>query len=120
MDNISNPRPLSFLLQTLLVSFLTLHLPSPCLAQDSTSSSADAVATADARRPDSTTSISLQPSSTSSAAAQTHTIQVGLADHKFRPDVTEAEVGDVCLLHLLSNLVMLKYLQTLIPTTNDK
>jgi hypothetical protein len=96
MDNISNPRPLSFLLQILLLSFLTLQLPTPCLAQDSTSSEAT-VATADARRPDSTTSSSLQLSSTSSAVAQTHTVQVGLADHKFRPDVTEAEVGDVSL-----------------------
>jgi hypothetical protein len=93
----SNPRPSSFLLHILLLSFLTIQLPTPCLAQDSSSSSADTVATADARRPDSTTSMSLQPSSTSSAAAQTHTIQVGLADHKFRPDVTEADVGDVSL-----------------------
>jgi hypothetical protein len=96
MDTISRSRPSSFLLQILLLSFLTLQLLSPCLAQDS-SSSGDAVATADARRPDSTTSIPFQTSSTSSAATQTHTVQVGLADHKFRPDVTEAEIGDVSL-----------------------
>jgi hypothetical protein len=35
------------------------------------------------------------PTPTSSAAAQTHTISVGNGDHKFRPDVTQAEIGDV-------------------------
>jgi hypothetical protein len=58
-------------------------------------SSAAAVATPNARAPDPSTSISTQPSSTSSAPAQTHTVQVGLADHKFKPDVTEAAIGDV-------------------------
>lgn len=33
-------------------------------------------------------------SATSSAPAQTHTISVGI-DHKFKPDVTQAEVGDI-------------------------
>ncbi|OAL47928.1 hypothetical protein IQ07DRAFT_656319 [Pyrenochaeta sp. DS3sAY3a] len=33
-------------------------------------------------------------STTRTAVAATHTIQVGLADHKFRPEVTEAGVGD--------------------------
>ncbi|USP73494.1 uncharacterized protein yc1106_00768 [Curvularia clavata] len=37
---------------------------------------------------------SIQPSSTTSAPAQTHTIQVGLADHKFKPETTEANIGD--------------------------
>lgn len=32
--------------------------------------------------------------STSSSAPQTHTVQVGLLDHKMRPESTEAEVGD--------------------------
>ncbi|CAE7174154.1 hypothetical protein PTTW11_05577 [Pyrenophora teres f. teres] len=32
--------------------------------------------------------------STGSAAAQTHTIQVGLADHVFKPDTTVANIGD--------------------------
>lgn len=36
----------------------------------------------------------LSPSSTSSAVAQTHTISVGI-DHKFKPEVTQAEAGDV-------------------------
>jgi hypothetical protein len=34
------------------------------------------------------------PSATSSAPAQTHTISVGI-DHKFQPDVTQAEIGDI-------------------------
>jgi hypothetical protein len=33
-------------------------------------------------------------SATSSAVAQTRTISVGI-DHKFKPEVTEAEAGDV-------------------------
>lgn len=37
----------------------------------------------------------LPPTPTSSAAVQTHTISVGNGDHKFRPDVTQAEIGDV-------------------------
>jgi hypothetical protein len=40
----------------------------------------------------------LPPTPTSSAAAQTHTISVGNGDHKFRPDVTQAEIGDVTTL----------------------
>ncbi|KAF2125080.1 hypothetical protein P153DRAFT_400574 [Dothidotthia symphoricarpi CBS 119687] len=35
------------------------------------------------------------PSSTSSAPPQIHTIQVGLADHKMKPEVTVANVGDI-------------------------
>ncbi|KAF2035214.1 hypothetical protein EK21DRAFT_84835 [Setomelanomma holmii] len=71
--------------------FFTIQFLSGCLAQDSTSESGSS-ATAQARGPDATTSI--QASSTSSAPAQTHTIEVGLADHKFRPDTTEAAIGD--------------------------
>ncbi|KAJ4985925.1 extracellular serine-rich protein [Stagonosporopsis vannaccii] len=33
--------------------------------------------------------------STSSSAPQTHTIQVGLLDHKMRPETTEAPAGDI-------------------------
>ena len=40
------------------------------------------------------------PTPTSSAAAQTHIISVGNGDHKFRPEVTQAEVGDVNTLFL--------------------
>ncbi|KAH7382595.1 hypothetical protein DE146DRAFT_760433 [Phaeosphaeria sp. MPI-PUGE-AT-0046c] len=50
--------------------------------------------TANARSPDPSMSTSTIASSTISAPAQTHTIQVGLADHKFKPEVTEANVGD--------------------------
>lgn len=46
----------------------------------------------EAKKPDGT---SMTPSATASAPAQTHTVQVGLADHKFRPEVTLAEIGDV-------------------------
>ena len=51
--------------------------------------------TAAAQSPDPTWTTSSQTTSTSSAPAQTHTIEVGGADHTFRPDVTEADVGDV-------------------------
>lgn len=34
-------------------------------------------------------------SSTSISAQQTHTIQVGLLDHKMRPETTEAAIGDI-------------------------
>jgi hypothetical protein len=84
-------RPSSWLHASLLASFLFTQLPAVCMAQDSTSNDAASV-TANARV---SSSISSQASSTSSAPAQTHTVQVGLADHKFNPDVTEAEVGDV-------------------------
>jgi hypothetical protein len=79
----------------LLLAFV-LHLPAVCLAQTSTSVSI----TANARGPDSPT----KPvsSSKSSAPAETHTVQVGLADHKFRPDVIAADVGDVSISLLLS------------------
>ncbi|KAF2468442.1 uncharacterized protein BDR25DRAFT_173938, partial [Lindgomyces ingoldianus] len=33
--------------------------------------------------------------STSTGAKQTHTISVGNGDHKMRPDVTQAEIGDI-------------------------
>jgi hypothetical protein len=62
--------PMSWLL-------LVLQFSAVCLAQN------DASATV------------ARASSTSSAAAQTHTIAVGLADHKFIPDVTKAAIGDV-------------------------
>jgi hypothetical protein len=83
LRSLSSPRIL------LLVLFTQI-----CLAQGSTFIRA-ASATADARKGDPSSTISEQSSITSSAPAQTHTVQVGLADHKFRPDVIEAEVGDV-------------------------
>ncbi|KAH4069599.1 hypothetical protein HBH98_067020 [Parastagonospora nodorum] len=81
-------------LRTLVVtSFLFTLLPAVCLAQESTSNSGASV-TANARAPDTSSSATIRPSSTSSAPPQTHTVQVGLADHKFVPDVTEAKIGD--------------------------
>ncbi|KAL5117107.1 hypothetical protein ACEQ8H_004932 [Pleosporales sp. CAS-2024a] len=65
-------------------------LSTICLAQDSASSIA-AIAKSQTVPSIITSS---RPSSTSSAAAQTHTVQVGLADHKMKPDVTQANVGD--------------------------
>jgi plastocyanin len=50
-------------------------------AQDSSSSAASI-------------STDTKPSPTTTAVVQTHTISVGNGDHKFRPDVTQAEVGD--------------------------
>jgi hypothetical protein len=59
-----------------------------CLAQSTT----------DARKTSSsimTTATSVEADFTSSTAAATLTVQVGLADHKFKPEVTEADIGDV-------------------------
>lgn len=39
-------------------------------------------------------SLPASPQATSSASAQTWTISVGI-DHKFKPDVTQAQTGDV-------------------------
>ena len=36
------------------------------------------------------------PTTSSVATVQTHTIGVGNGDHKFRPEVTLAGIGDVC------------------------
>ena len=35
------------------------------------------------------------PTSTSSAVAATFTVEVGRGDHKFTPDVVQANVGDI-------------------------
>ncbi|CAO2652889.1 Nn.00g023000.m01.CDS01 [Neocucurbitaria sp. VM-36] len=79
----------------ILSFFLAGCLPTICLAQDNNESSNGlSTAKANARSPDPSSSTTTQPSTTSSASAQTHTIQVGLADHKFRPEVTKAEIGD--------------------------
>jgi hypothetical protein len=69
------------------LSLLFVHLPSTCLAQDNDGYSSDS--------PAPSSGVVNQPSSTSSAAAQTHTISVGLADHKFKPESTNANIGDV-------------------------
>lgn len=76
---------------------LVLHFTAVCFAQSSTSGSFSA----NARGPDSSSKV--VASETSSAPAQTHTVQVGLADHKFRPDVIAADVGDVSLLFHYNN-----------------
>lgn len=73
----------TFVLRTVLLFVFGLHV---CLAQDVS-------ATTNARNPD--PSSKPLPSSTSSAPAQTHTVHVGLANHKFKPDVIAADVGDV-------------------------
>jgi hypothetical protein len=44
---------------------------------------------------DSSVTVVALPSPTSPAPMQTHVIQVGLADHKFQPDVVQTGVGDV-------------------------
>ncbi|KAH9868973.1 hypothetical protein J1614_008050, partial [Plenodomus biglobosus] len=70
---------------SLLQVFFALQFITACLAQIRSSENVVAMA--------STTSKSAS-SSVSSAPLQTHTIQVGLADHKFVPNVTQAAVGD--------------------------
>ncbi|KAF2791343.1 hypothetical protein K505DRAFT_225615, partial [Melanomma pulvis-pyrius CBS 109.77] len=54
----------------------------------------------------------------SSAAAQTHTITVGNGDHKFRPDVTLADIGDVIEFQFFPpnhSVVRAEYLHPCIP-----
>ncbi|KAF2260871.1 hypothetical protein CC78DRAFT_547197 [Lojkania enalia] len=62
-----NSKPFLFMLTILLIQLIPL-----VVAQDS----------------------STTPTATSSALAQTYTIQVGI-DHKFKPEVTQAEAGDL-------------------------
>jgi len=66
--------------------FITLHFIVICFAQENSSAMVSTM--------DSITKVA-RSSSVVSGPAQTHTIQVGLADHKFVPNVTEAAVGDV-------------------------
>ncbi|KAF1913185.1 hypothetical protein BDU57DRAFT_581723 [Ampelomyces quisqualis] len=88
MARLSTSARLTKKLRAALLFTFMLQLPALCMAQDSP----DVSVTANARGPDASTKST--PSSTSSAPAQTHTIQVGLADHKFKPDVIAADVGD--------------------------
>jgi hypothetical protein len=50
--------------------------------------------------------------STSLMPQQTHTVQVGLADHKFEPDVLQAGIGDVALTKLGNHVRLLKSLMS--------
>jgi hypothetical protein len=81
------------------IIFALIYLFASCTAQSSASPNA----------PSSTSPKSeLQvPSSTSTAPIQTYTIEVGNGDHKFKPDVTLAKVGDVRLPPCLGNTYML-------------
>ncbi|KAH7379518.1 hypothetical protein BKA66DRAFT_442581 [Pyrenochaeta sp. MPI-SDFR-AT-0127] len=86
-------RPSSWLY--FLLVLLSIVQVSICFAQDNNwSGNEDSRTSVAARNPESS-STSSQPSSTSSAPTQTHTVQVGLADHKMRPEVTKAKVGDI-------------------------
>lgn len=80
------PRSQSWLHTVFLSLVVVIHLPTG-LAQDDPASSTESPTTSSIA-PD-------QPSPTNSAPAQTYTIQVGLADHKFKPEVTTANIGDV-------------------------
>lgn len=71
---------------------LTLLQITNVLAQDATSTEPSTIATASASSSPSPTT--LQSSTSIISEPQTHTIQVGLLDHKMRPEVTEAAVGD--------------------------
>ncbi|EOA83928.1 uncharacterized protein SETTUDRAFT_21263 [Exserohilum turcica Et28A] len=79
------PRSQSWLHTVFLSLVVVIHLPTG-LAQDDPASSTESPTTSSIA-PD-------QPSPTNSAPAQTYTIQVGLADHKFKPEVTTANIGD--------------------------
>jgi plastocyanin len=69
------------------------------MAQEATYRDPSAITTAQV--PSSSSSSSPSPTtfqsstSTGSFEPQTHTIQVGLADHKMRPETTEAAIGDI-------------------------
>lgn len=77
-----------------LLLLLTATQSAGVLAQDA--SPADSSTTTAATASSSPSPTSLPPSnSASSSASQTHTIQVGLLDHKIRPETTEAAIGDI-------------------------
>lgn len=77
-----------------LLLLLTAIRFTVVLAQDSVSTDSAITATRAASSPSSPTT--LQSSiATNSAGSQTHTIQVGLLDHKMRPETTEAAVGEI-------------------------
>jgi hypothetical protein len=67
---------------------------------------------------DTSLTISSTPNPVSSASSQVHTVKVGLADHKFEPDVTLAGVGDVssctrpCLHNVSSSFAIVEGGQT--------
>lgn len=86
--------PMALVWQKLLMSFavlVILRIPATCLAQQSTSSLGDGIS--GTQEP--TVVTTLPKSISSPAPVQTHTIQVGLADHKIRPETTKANIGDV-------------------------
>ena len=76
---------------SVVCSLTFVVLPSICFAQDDFDLNSSS--------PTASSTPANNSSSTSSAAVQTHTISVGLADHKFRPESTNANIGDVS--HLL-------------------
>ncbi len=58
------------------------------------------------------------PSSTSTAPAKTHTVDVGNADHKFKPDIIQAEIGDIVEFRFFPpnhSVVRAEYLYPCIP-----
>ncbi|KAF2877496.1 hypothetical protein BDV95DRAFT_535117 [Massariosphaeria phaeospora] len=79
---------------TIFAAFALFYFAALAFAQES-----PVPVSAEARR-SSSTSLKTEnskpsPTPTSTAPAQTHTIQVGNGDHKFKPDVTQAEIGDI-------------------------
>ncbi|KAF2795912.1 hypothetical protein K505DRAFT_416167 [Melanomma pulvis-pyrius CBS 109.77] len=83
-----SPPSRNYLFQTALVLFF-FQVVALCLGADSSSfSSPPSILIA------ASSSTGTKPSPTTTAAAQTHTVTVGNGDHKFRPDVTQAKVGD--------------------------
>ncbi|KAF2847033.1 hypothetical protein T440DRAFT_404397, partial [Plenodomus tracheiphilus IPT5] len=94
---------------SLFCVWIALQLMTACLAQDSSSNTAVATTSTTSRSPS---------SSTSSAPLQTHTIQVGLADHRMVPNVTQAAVGDTLEFRfypLNHSVVRAEYLMPCVP-----
>jgi hypothetical protein len=79
-----------------LPTLLALLRITSVLAQDATSTEPSTAAPASASSSSFPTTLQSRVSTTATTSSepQTHTIQVGLLDHKMRPETTEAAVGD--------------------------
>jgi hypothetical protein len=79
-----------------LPTLLALLRITSVLAQDATSTEPSTTAPASASSSPSPTTLQsrVRTTATTSSEPHTHTIQVGLLDHKMRPETTEAAVGD--------------------------
>ncbi|KAF2275631.1 uncharacterized protein EI97DRAFT_66590 [Westerdykella ornata] len=90
--------PHSLTLKTHLFFLLTAHHTTTAQQPDTNavkSSSTLSTAATSSAKPSPSASASSTTASTPPKAAATHIVAVGQAEHKFKPDVTVADVGDV-------------------------